>query len=167
MSTRSQKRKAGVSVEETEDNQQENLLRVSSVVVGEDVSSEPSTSTNGLTPQVDQSLENLKTSLRKEITEEVKTLLEQSQRELILAIRSSSLENRPSNSDEIIETPTSVTLTPTKTVRFGNVNSPVSIRNHLSFHYRVNNTFVLYLSKLQFLNKTIQNESFFKVSTRS
>ena len=79
MSTRNQKRKAGVSVEETEDNQQENLLRVSSVVVGEDVSSEPSTSTNGLTPQVDQSLENLKTSLRKEITEEVKTLLEQSQ----------------------------------------------------------------------------------------
>ena len=129
MSTRSQKRKAGTSVEETEGNQQENLLRVSSVVIGEDVSSEPSTSTNGLTPQVDQSLENLKTSLRKEITEEVKTLLEQSQRELILAIRSSSLENRPSNSDEIIETPTSVTLTPTKTVRFGNVNSPVSIRN--------------------------------------
>ena len=130
MSTRSQKRKAGTSVEETEGNQQENLLRVSSVVVGEDVSSEPSTSTNGLTPQVDQSLENLKTSLRTEITEEVKTLLEQSQRELILAIRSSSLENRPSNSDEIIETPTSVTLTPTKTVRFGNVNSPVSIRNN-------------------------------------
>ena len=129
MSTRSQKKKAKMSLGEVEDNHQENLLRVSSVVIGVEVSPEPSFSTSAIAPQVDQSLENLKASLRKEITEEVKTLLEQSQRELISAIRSSSLENRPNNNDEILETPISVTLTPTKTVRFGNANSPFNIRN--------------------------------------
>ena len=69
-----------MSVGEAEDNQQENLLRVSSVVIGEEVSPEPSSSTSTIAPQVDQSLENLKASLRKKIIEEVKTLLERSQR---------------------------------------------------------------------------------------
>ena len=114
---------------EAEDNLQENLLRVSSVVIGEEVSPELSSSTNVIAPQVDQSLKNLKASLREEITEEVKTLVEQSQRELLLAIKSSSLENRSNNNDEILESPISVTLTPTKTVRFENANSPVNIRN--------------------------------------
>ena len=114
---------------EAEDNLQENLLRVSSVVIGEEVSPKPSSSTNVIAPQVDQSLENLKASLRKEITEEVKTLVEESQRELLLAIKSSSLENRSNNNDEILETPISVTLTPTKTVRFENANSPFNIHN--------------------------------------
>ena len=57
-----------MTVGEVEDNQQENLLRVSSVVIGEEVSPEPSSSTSAIAPQVDQSLENLKASLRKEIT---------------------------------------------------------------------------------------------------
>ena len=90
MSTRSQKRRAGPSVDEVEDNQQENLLRVSSVVIGEETSPVSSSSTSRVAPKTDQSLENLKASLRKELTEEVKTLLEQSQKELILAIKSSS-----------------------------------------------------------------------------
>ena len=97
-----------MSVREAKDNLQENLLRVSSVVIGEEVSPEPSSSTNVIAPQLDKSLENIKASLRKEITEEVKTLLEQSQRELILAIKSSSLENRSNNKsyDEIRRNPT-------------------------------------------------------------
>ena len=142
MSTRSQKKKAGMSVGEAEDNLQENLLRVSSVVIGEEVSPEPSSSTNVIAPQVDQSLENLKASLRKEITDEVKTLLEQSQRELILAIKSSSLENRPNNNDEILETPISVTLTPAKTVRFENANSPVNIRNTWLLNFSISIRFL-------------------------
>ena len=80
-------------------------------------------------PQVDQSFENLKASLRKELTEEVKTLLEQSQKELIKAIRSSNLENRPDAKDEVLETPVSVMFTPTKTVRFENANTSVNVRN--------------------------------------
>ena len=95
MSPRSQKRRAGISLEENEEDQSENLLRVSSIVIGEEIDPEPSSSACRTVPQVDQSFENLKASLRKEITEEVETLLERSQKELIMATRSSSLENRP------------------------------------------------------------------------
>ena len=129
MSTRSQKRKAGISLEENEEDQSENLLRVSSIIIGEEMDPEPSSSESRTLPQVDQSFENLKASLRKEITEEVKTLLERSQKELIMAIRSSNLENRPINNDEVLETPFSATLTPTKTVRFENANTSVKVRN--------------------------------------
>ena len=103
MSTRNQKRRAGISLEENEEDQSENLLRVSSIVIGEEIDPEPSSSASRNVPQVDQSFKNLKASLRKEITEEVKTLSERSQREIIMAIRSSSSEN--STSDEILETP--------------------------------------------------------------
>ena len=76
MSTRSQKRRAWIGLEENEEDQSENLLRVSSIVIGEEIDPEPSSSASRAMPQVDQSFENLKASLRKEITEEVKTLLD-------------------------------------------------------------------------------------------
>ena len=50
----------------------------------------------------------------------MKTLLAQSQRELISAIRSSSLENRTCPDNEVVETPTRSVLSPSKTVRFEN-----------------------------------------------
>ena len=129
MSIRSQKRRAGISLEENEEDQSENLLRVSSIIIGEEMDPEPSSSESRTLPQVDQSFENLKASLRKEITEEVKTLREPSQKELIMTTRSSNLENRPSNNDEVLETPISASLTPTKTVRFENANTSVNVRN--------------------------------------
>ena len=93
MSTRNQKKKAGIAVSESESSLTENFPIVCSVVIGEEADTEASTSTNVSAPQIDLFLESLKTTLRKEITEEVKTLLAQSQRELISAIRSSSLES--------------------------------------------------------------------------
>ena len=129
MSIRSQKRRAGISFEENEEDQSENLLRVSSIIIGEEMDPEPSSSESRTLPQVDQSFENLKASLRKEITEEVKTLREPSQKELIMTTRSSNLENRPSNNDEVLKTPISASLTPTKTVRFENANTSVNVRN--------------------------------------
>ena len=133
MSTRSQKRRAGISLEENEEDQSENLLRVSSIVIGEEIDPEPSSSEKRTLPQVDQSFETLKASSRKEITEEVKTLLEQSQKEIIKVIRSSNMENRPNANDEVLETPISVTLTPTKSVRFENANTSVNVRNTKMF----------------------------------
>ena len=118
-----------MSIEETDKDQSANLLRVSSIVIGEEIDSEPSSSTSRVVPQVDQSFENLKASLRKEITEELKTLLERSQKELIMAIKSSSLEKRPNFNDEVLEPPISATLTPTKTVRFENANTSVNVGN--------------------------------------
>ena len=102
---------------------------VSSIVIGEEIDPEPSSSESRALPQVDQSFQNLKASLRKEIIEEVKTLLERSQKELKMAIRSSNSENRHNTNDEILESPISATLTPTKTVRFENANTSVNVRN--------------------------------------
>ena len=129
MSTRSQKERAEISLEENGEDQSENLLRVSSIVIGEKIDPEPSSSESRTLPQVDPSFENLKAFLRKEITEQVKTLLKQSQKELIMAIRSLKLENRPNTNDEVLKTPISATLTPTKTVRFENANTSVNVQN--------------------------------------
>ena len=129
MSTRNQKRRAGASIEEPVETQTEVGPRISSVVIGEEVSLDLDPLTDTVIPQETQSLESLKASLRKEITEEVKSLLEQSQRELILAIKSSNLEKRPCTEDEILGTPISNTATPTKTVRFGIAGPSAGERN--------------------------------------
>ena len=100
----------------------ENFPIVCSVVIGEEADTEASTSANVSAPQIDLSLENLKTTLRKEITEEVKTLLAQSQKELISAIRS-SLESRTNFNGEILETPIRSLLSPSKSVPFENVEN--------------------------------------------
>ena len=80
-------------------------------------------------PQIDPSFKNLKSTLKKEISEEVKTLLAQSQKELTLAMRSSSSENRTNFNDKNLETPISATFTPPKTVRFENADNSVNVRN--------------------------------------
>ena len=105
MSTRNQKRKAGASVAESENSPETNCPRVRSVIIVEENITEASTFTNESVLGLNSTLENLKTLLGKEITEEMKTLLAQSQRELISAIRSSSLENRICPDDEVVETP--------------------------------------------------------------
>ena len=83
-------------------------------------------------------LESLKTSLRKEITEEVKTLLAQSQKELIMAIRSPSLESKTCADEEVVETLVRSTVSPSKTIRFENDKNTntMCIRNKKL--YRIN-----------------------------
>ena len=71
MSTRNQKKKAGASVVESENDSEANYPRVCSVVMGEGTTAEPGTSMDEFVPLLDSTLEILKTSLRTEITEEV------------------------------------------------------------------------------------------------
>ena len=66
----------------------------------------------------------------------MKTLLAQSQRELISAIRSSSLENRTNFNDEVMHTPILLIPSPSQTVRFENVENAenvVAVRNTLFY----------------------------------
>ena len=72
MSTRNQKRKAGASVVEFENDSETNYPTVCSVVIGERSTAEPGTSMDESVPLLDATLEILKTSLRKEITEKIK-----------------------------------------------------------------------------------------------
>ena len=115
MSTKNQKRKAGVSVVESE-----NDGETSSVVIEKGTTVEPGISVNESAPLFDFTLQNLRTSLRKELTEEVKTILAQTQIELTMAIRCSSLENRICLDEEVLETPVRSTITPPRTIRFEN-----------------------------------------------
>ena len=88
---------------------------------------------------LDSTLEILKTPLRKEITEEVKTLLAQSQRELIMAIRSSSLERRTCLYGEIVETPVRSATSSSRTIRFENDKNtnPMCLRNMMKTSFPI------------------------------
>ena len=83
-------------------------------------------------PRIDNIvLENLRTTLREEITSEVKNLLIESQKELLKLLKPETRENIRENVDDETENETRSFYTPTKTVRINSTqNDPNSCRNN-------------------------------------
>ena len=83
----------------------------------------PSTSTDENVTQNNSEFENLESTLREEITEEIKTLVAQSQNAIIRAFRPANRDDTEMmNSDPEI-TPVRTRSSPNKTLRFNNVEN--------------------------------------------
>ena len=76
-------------------------------------------------------LENLRASLKEEITSEIKNLLVESQKEMLKLLKPETRENIKGNTEEETENETRSFYTPTKSVRvnFTQNNDPCSSRN--------------------------------------
>ena len=76
------------------------------------------------------SLENLRASLKEEITSEIKTLLIESQKEMLKLLKPEIRENARDNIDEEMENETRSFHTPTRSVRINSTqNDPNICRN--------------------------------------
>ena len=82
-------------------------------------------------------LESLRTSLKEEITSEIKNLLVESQREMLKLIKPERRENVRENADEETGNVTRSFYTPTKSVRINSTQNddPCSIRNNTMFDF--------------------------------
>ena len=76
-------------------------------------------------------LESLRTSLKEEFTLEIKTLLVESQKELLKLLRSETRENIRESVEEETENEPRIFYTPTKSIRINSTqnNDPCSSRN--------------------------------------
>ena len=84
-------------------------------------------------PRIENSLlENLRASLKEEITSEIKNLLIESQKEMLKLLKPETRENARDNIDEETENETRSFNTPTKSVRINSrQNDPNACRNTL------------------------------------
>ena len=82
-------------------------------------------------PRIENSfLENLRASLKEEITSEIKNLLIESQKEMLELLKPKTRENIRDNLDEETENESSSFYTPTKSVRINSTqNDPNTSRN--------------------------------------
>ena len=124
MSTKAQKRRAACQEEEEPDYVDQSLPRVHSSEFRRVVDNAPSTSVDENMPQDLNELESIKSSLRKEITEEIKVLVAESQNAIIQALR-------PVNRNE------------TEPVDLDSETTPVRIRSSLNKTLRLNNVEIL------------------------
>ena len=129
--TRSQKRKNNQQ-ESTGENVSESLI--SPIGVGNPCSlnqdDEVAAPSRPKSPRIENSLfESLKTSLKEEITSEIKNLLVESQKELKL-LKPETRGNIRQNTEEEVEEETRSFNTPTKSVRISSTqNDPMACRN--------------------------------------
>ena len=123
MSTKIQKRRA-ISQEEEETECIDHVpQRVFSTEFGRVVDNVSSTSTDENVAQNIGEFKNLKSTLRKEITEEIEVLFAQSQNAIIQALRPANRdETEMINLDQQI-TPVRIRSSPDKTLRFNNVEN--------------------------------------------
>ena len=99
-------------------------------------------------------LESLRTSLKEEITSEIKNLLIESQREMLKLLKPETRGNVRENVEEEIENDTRSFYTPTKLVRINSTqNDPNTSRNSPVFHFRIHARFV-YLQRKPLLHRT-------------
>ena len=123
MSTRSQKRSA-VSQEEEESERMDQVHpRIFSTEFGRVVDNVPSTSADENVSQNFSELNNLKSSLRKEITEEIKVLYAQSQNAITQALRPVNRSDTETINLEPEITPVRIRFSPDKTLRFNDVEN--------------------------------------------
>ena len=133
-STRSQKRRN--TQQEAVENVSEGF--VSPVVVGNSCPLDQEISVAGpskpKSPRIEGSLlESLRTSLKEEITSEVKNLLVESQKEMLKLLKPETKENDKENVEKEAENKTRSFYTPTKSVRINSTqnNDTNVIRNKL------------------------------------
>ena len=130
--TRSQKRRNNQQ-ESTGENVSESLI--SPIGVGNPCSLNQNDEVAGpsrpKTPRIENSLfESLRTSLKEEITSEIKNLLVESQKEMLKLLKPETRGNIRENTEEEIEEETRSFYTPTKSVRISSTqNDPVACRN--------------------------------------
>ena len=75
-------------------------------------------------PRIENSfLESLRSSLKEEITSEIKNLLVESQKEMLKLLRTETRENVRNNVDEDVDNETRNFYTPTKTVRINSTQN--------------------------------------------
>ena len=89
-------------------------------------------------PRIENSsLENLRASLKQEITSEIKTLLIESQKEMLKLLKPEIRENARDNIDEELENETRSFHTPTRSVRINSTqNDPNKCRNSIAIAIR-------------------------------
>ena len=131
--TRSQKRKN--DQQSTGENVSESLI--SPIVVGNLCSSNQDDEVAGpskpKSPRIENSLlESLRTSLKEEITSEIKNLLIESQKEMLKLLKPETRGTFRENSEEEVEEETRSFYTPTKSVRISSIqNDPMICRNRV------------------------------------
>ena len=83
-------------------------------------------------PRIENSLfESLRTSLKEEITSEIKNLLVESQKEMLKLLKPETRGNIRENTEEEVEEETRSFFTPTKSVRISSTqNDPIACRNN-------------------------------------
>ena len=129
--TRSQKRRN--DQQSTSENVSEGLI--SPIVVGNPCSSNQDDEVAGpskpKSPRIENSLlENLRASLKEEITSEIKNLLIESQKEMLKLLKPETRGNVRENTEEEVEEETRSFYTPTKSVRISSIqNDPIICRN--------------------------------------
>ena len=129
--TRSQKRRN--DQQSTNENVSEGLI--SPIVVGNPCSSNQDDEVAGpsrpKSPRIENSLlESLRASLKEEITLEIKTLLIESQKEMLKLLKPETKGIVRENTEEEVEEETRSFYTPTKSVRISSVqNDPIICRN--------------------------------------
>ena len=129
--TRSQKRRN--DQQSTSENVSEGLI--SPIVVGNPCSSNQDDEVAGpskpKSPRIENSLlENLRASLKEEITSEIKNLLIESQKEMLKLLKPETRGNIRENTEEEVEEETRSFYTPTKSVRISSIqNDPIICRN--------------------------------------
>ena len=99
-------------------------------------------------PRIENSLlENLRTSLKEEITSEIKNLLVESQKEMLRLLKPEMRGNVRDNTEEEVEEETRSFYTPTKSVRISSTqNDPIICRNR-QFLEPVTNSEITSLSR--------------------
>ena len=135
MSTRAQKRKAACQEEEVQEYLDPSLSRVISSEFERVVDNVPFTSVDENVSQDSKEIENLKSSLRKEITEEIKSLVAESQNAIIQALRLVNRSDTESGDLDPVATPVRIRPSLSKTLRFNDVEilEPSCSRNS---HYQ-------------------------------
>ena len=130
--TRSQKRRN--DQQSTSENVSEGLI--SPIVVRNPCSSNQDDEVAGpskpKSPRIENSLlENLRASLKEEITSEIKNLLIESQKEMLKLLKPETRGNIRENTEEEVEEETRSFYTPTKSVRISSIqNDPIICRNN-------------------------------------
>ena len=131
--TRSQKRR--IDQQSTSENVSEGLI--SPIVVGNPCSSNQDDEVAGpskpKSPRIENNLlENLRASLKEEITSEIKNLLIESQKEMLKLLKPETRGNIRENTEEEVEEETRSFYTPTKSVRISSIqNDPIICRNNI------------------------------------
>ena len=132
--TRSQKRK---------NDQQEGDRNVSEGFVSPIIMEKPCSSNQDVevagpsrpkSPRIENSLlENLRTSLKEEITSDIKNLLIESQKEMLKLLKPKTRENARDNCDEETENKTRSFYTPTKSVRINSTQNDPNVCRKIRF----------------------------------
>ena len=160
--TRSQKRK---------NFQQENSENVSDGFVSPVVEEDPCFPEQGVncagpskpkSPRIEKSLlESLSTSLKEEITSEIKNLLIESQKEMAKLLKPETRENVGENVEEGMENETRSFYTPTRSVRISSTQNDQDISRNFCDFYRRAFTPKCFFNVLNLRHPFFESQSYF------